>query len=261
MPLFKAFIRVVKSVAGKDIYSYTFGSSDIVKEPIIEANDKEEVKNILLNKYPQFFQNGKIYERETKDIAQFFYVVIFPLYKHEIMQIEEGPWVCAYCNQQHENKYVNRPYINERLLGADLLFCKTEDNYCFNNYKKEKYKDIQFADDENYIKKDSPIYIYKCTEKSTNKCYIGKTRNEPFFRWFNHLRHSSAPFGTYLRTTQLSDWFFEVLNIFPSNTPDDIIFLEESKYILQYNSVSNGYNTILSNKTAIDHNPNQMKLI
>jgi hypothetical protein len=76
---FKAFIRVVKSIAFKDPNEYMgFDTVEVIREPLIEAKDKAEVKAILLEKYPQFFQNGKVYEKETKnDKAQFFYVVIF----------------------------------------------------------------------------------------------------------------------------------------------------------------------------------------
>ena len=72
--MFKAFIRVVKSIALND-YSCGFDTVEVLREPLILAKDKAEVKKILLEKYPQFFQNGKIYEKETKDQAQFFYVI------------------------------------------------------------------------------------------------------------------------------------------------------------------------------------------
>ena len=85
---FKAFIRVVKSLAVvKDNFGYSnpFDSVEVLREPLIEAKDKSVVKQVLLEKYPQFFQNGKVYEKETKDQAQFFYVVIFELYKQRIL--------------------------------------------------------------------------------------------------------------------------------------------------------------------------------
>lgn len=65
---FKAFIRVVKSIAFKDTNEYMgFDTVEVIREPLIEARDKAEVKAALLEKYPQFFQNGKVYEKETKD--------------------------------------------------------------------------------------------------------------------------------------------------------------------------------------------------
>jgi len=113
---FKAFIRVVKSIVLKDD-RFGFDSVEVIREPLIEATDKAEVKRILLEKYPQFFQNGKVYEKETKDQAQFFYVVIFELYKHEIDLIKEGPWTCDHCGQAHVNKYISRPIISRKFEG------------------------------------------------------------------------------------------------------------------------------------------------
>jgi len=247
---FKAFIRVVKSLTMHgDIF---LGKVDVLKEPLIEAESKAEVKKILTERYPQFFQHGKIYEKETKDEAQFFYVVIYPLYNHEINLINEGEWICASCGHVHENKYIERPRISERLFGADKLFCRNDEDTCLENYKKEKYKNVDLPDDTNFIKKDSPNYIYKCTEKVTGKCYIGKTRNAPFFRWWNHLTHSGSPFGLYLRQTKLSDWTFEVLEELPAETPDSEVFRIESEYIIKFKSIENGFNTIISSVVSHD---------
>lgn len=245
---FKAFIRVVKSLTdtGSD-----FDSVTVIREPLIFAKDKIEVKKMLLDWYPQFFQNGKVYEKETKDQAQFFYVVIFPLYNWEIKLIKEGQWICSSCGQVHENKYIEKPRINERLFGSNVMFCRSDDDMCIENYKREKYKNLDFPDDTNYIKTDSPNYIYKCTEKETGKCYIGKTRNAPFFRWWNHLTKSNSPFGLYLRQTKLSDWSFEVLEELPSNISDTEVFRIESNYIVKFDSINNGFNSLISNSCAV----------
>lgn len=257
---FKAFIRVVKSLNSGNYMG--FDSVEIIREPLIEAVDKAGVKTFLLNKYPQFFQNGKVYEKETKDTAQFFYVVIFPLYNNEVDLINEGEWVCEHCKQVHENKYLSKPRFSK--LFPDKLFCKNDglEIDCIEYYKREYYKNVELADDEFYIKKDSPIYIYKITEKTTNKSYIGKTKNEPFFRWWNHLTKSSSPFGLYLRQTKLSDWVFEVIDILPYNTIETEVFRVESEYIVKFNSMANGFNSVISNKSVItnDESINQITL-
>lgn len=264
MAKFKAFIRVVKSIASQDEYfSSGFDTVEVLREPLIEAENKAGVKSKLLELYPQFFQNGKVYERETKDNAQFFYVIIYPLYEFEQKLIDEGQWQCCHCGQVYENKYIDKPYINERLFGSEKLFCKNFNQEgivsCYDAYKKYLYKDIELPDDEAYIKKDSPNYIYKITEKSTGKCYVGKTRNAPFFRWWNHLKHSSSPFGLYLKSTKLSDWTFEVLEELPAEAKDTDVFMIESKYILKYNCIENGYNSLISSK-QYNTNTNQTLL-
>ncbi len=251
---FKAFIRVVKSISGN---SNLFSSENIIYEPMILAESKDEVKKYLLSKYPQFFQNGKIYTKECKDEAQFFYVVIYPLYENEKELIKEGSWTCAKCGQVWENKYILRPITTK--IYADLYFC---DDECKNKYTQiymEK-KGINLLDNEHYIKKDSPIYIYKITENTTNKSYIGKTKNEPFFRWWDHLTKNNSPFGVYLRSTKLTDWTFQVIDILPPNICDSDVFRIESEYILLYNSIKNGFNTTISNKNVVDKKSDKKQL-
>jgi hypothetical protein len=249
---FKAIIKVVKSITIESHYG--FDTVEVIREPYILANNKKEVKKILLEKHPQFFQNQKIYEKETKDQAQFFYVLIYELQQSEIKLIQEGSWSCDYCGQIHDNKYLHRPLISKKFLGK--MFCSNnsyrENNIevdCYERWQQEiAFKDRDLMDDLNYVKIDSPNYIYKITEKATNKSYIGKTRNAPFFRWWNHLKHSQSPFGKYLQTTKLSDWSFEVLEELPSNIIDSEILKIESSYIQLYDSIQNGFNSIISCK-------------
>lgn len=250
--LFKAFIRVVKSIAFAE-YSHfsSFDTCTIIREPVIEAKDKNEVKKIMLEKYPQFFQNGKVYERETKDTAQFFYLTIFPLDKWEIELINQGSWTCASCGQVHENRYVSKPLKMERTFGSDVLFCKSDDEYCLNEYTKKKFNSSTgLADNVFYVRADSPNYIYKITEKATGKSYIGKTKNEPFFRWWDHLKKNESPFGLYLRQSKLSDWTFEVLDMLPCGMSDADVFMVETEYIMKFDSINNGFNSMVSNKDA-----------
>lgn len=250
--LFSASIRVVKSIAYKDTDFYNgfgFDTIEVIKEKMIEATDKDEVKKILLDKYPQFFQNGKIYEKETKDQAQFFYLIIKRISNWDIKLIQEGTWICNNCGEIHENKYVSRPIYTRKPPFQDFLFCDNDN--CMDDFKKQYYKDVEMPDDENYLKADSLNYIYKCTEKSTNKSYIGKTRNAPFFRWWNHLTHSSSPFGIYLRQTKLSDWTFEVLEELPASIPDKEVFRIESEYISKFDTITNGFNSLISNKSVL----------
>lgn len=243
----KAFIRVVKSLT-----KYEFGSTDVVREPFIEAESKDEVKRILAKRYPQFFPDGKVYCREAKDEAQFFYVVIYPLYEYELELIKKGSWMCEHCEQVYENAYVNRPYVRENITGS-LKFCRSEDSHCFESYLKDRYSEfgVDMPDDRAYIKTDSPSCIYKITEKETDKSYIGKTKNAPFFRWWNHLTHSKSPFGIYLRSTKLSDWTFEVLVELPSEIEDVEVFRIETEFIQKYDSINNGFNVVVSNKKAV----------
>lgn len=240
MKEYKAFIRVVKSKMDdidKDCNFYQ------IKEPLIYANDKKEVKEFIFKKYPNFFQNGKVYEKESKDPFQFFYVVIFELFQYEKELIKEGSWVCKYCKQEHINQYIDKPIKNIKLLGGDHLFCS---DYCCNKFIEYKYKQDELGDDLYYINYNSPTYIYKITEKTTNKCYIGKTKNQPFSRWWNHWSYSQTPFDKYLKTTKISDWIFEVIKILPPDLSNKEIFEIESQYITENDSINKGFNSLIS---------------
>lgn len=252
MEKFKAIIRVIKSISETN-----FGPIEVIREPLIEAESKGDVKAFLVKKYPQFFQNGKIYEKETKDQAQFFYVVIFPLYSHEVELINKGEWICDHCGHVHENKYISRPFESRKFEGK--IFCSNDyksgndvvdhdGSFCYKEWKKSYFKNVDLPDDLSYINEKSLNYIYKITEKSSGKSYVGKTRNEPFFRWWNHLRHSSSPFGLYFRTTPISNWTFEVLDIMPPGSDDSDVFKLESEYIRKFNCIENGFNRTISNK-------------
>jgi len=255
--MYKAFIRCVKSIqhlkADRHIPDNWFTTVNVIVEPLIIADTKDEVKRILVDLHPQFFQNGKVYERETKDQAQFFYAVIFPLYEWEKNQIAEGEWTGCSCGQVHENKYVSRPTINEKVFGRDKLFCTSEDNNCMMEYKVGNWGTTrEIVDDATY--NGNVVYIYKCTEKSTGKCYIGKTRNAPFFRWWNHLTQSGSRFGCHLRQSKLSEWTFEVLEELPHSVEGRGAELVESKYIILFDSINNGFNQVISNKDAYASN-------
>lgn len=180
MNYYKAYIRVVKQLT-----EYNFGSENIIVEKLIIAEDKADVKRQLIEKYPQFFPDNKIYEKSTKDEAQFFYVLIYELDTYEIKQVENNTnWKCDFCGKIHENTYLSPPFKKGNWFDGKQ-FCKTVENYCFNEYIKLKNSNNDLLDDPRYVKSDSPVFIYKITEKSSGKSYIGKTKNAPFFRWWS----------------------------------------------------------------------------
>ena len=71
---FKAFIKIVKS---KQPHDMSFIDATIIYEKLIYAKDKKDVKKILMERYPQFFPENKVYEKESvKNPNQIFYVLI-----------------------------------------------------------------------------------------------------------------------------------------------------------------------------------------
>ena len=240
---FNASIRVVKSLVESN---HMFNSVQVVYLPLIEADNKDEVKKILVSEYPKIFQNDKIYERETKDTAQFFYVIINKLSGYDIEKLNSGSWVCSNCGEVHDNQYLSRPRITYK-FGDTKMFCNNDEK-CYNGYKEKLMSKSDFPDDFNYINKNSKNYIYKITEKSSGKCYVGKTKNAPFFRWWNHLTHSKSPFGIYLRETSLCDWKFEIIEILPETASESAVFAKETYWIKYFESTNpeKGFNKTIS---------------
>lgn len=254
---FKAFIKIVKS---KQPHDMSFIDATIIYEKLIYAKDKKDVKKILMEKYPQFFPENKVYEKESvKNPNQIFYVLIYPLREFEIILMNEGEWVCSGCGQKYENKYLNPPK-NYTKIGKDYNFCNyyekgrdpnIDPDICLNLFKgKVEENGIEPPDNMMFVNSDSCSYIYKVTEKATGKSYIGKTKNAPFFRWWEHLKHSRSPFGLHLRNTDLKEWTFEVLETLKPYVKEKEILRIESEYILKYDSINNGYNSVISNKDA-----------
>lgn len=254
---FKAIIRVVKSIAIDPSYTHRiegFGEINIAREPLIYAKNKDEVRRIVAEKYPQFFPDAKVFSKETKDQAQFFYVLIYPLYEYEKQSLISGEWKCSGCGQVYENEYLAYPRIYNQ-LGRSYKFCpSSKDEECLRMFKSGHFNGDDVLDNHNYIQPTSPTHIYKITQKSTGKCYVGKTQNQPIFRWWSHLKHSTSPFGQYLQTTDLKDWTFEVIETLPWDTPSEEVFKRETKYMIELNSIENGFNSVVSSKTAANQN-------
>lgn len=258
---FKAYIKLIKTLQGNNV---DWQKSTLVSERLIYANDKSEVKHFLKTKYPEFFPDGKVFEKESKtNPFQFSYVLIYELQNHEIIALNGGSWTCAGCGQTHSDRYTSPPKTYSK-LGDKYEFCNPRyysdpdeyrhefgrDDPCLKLFRSSDDEAGMMIDDHRFIRPDAPTYIYKITEKSTGKCYIGKTRNAPVWRWWQHLTSSSSPFGIYLRQTDLKNWTFEVLDELHPSINDQDVFKIESQYILDYSSIENGFNVMVSSKNA-----------
>jgi hypothetical protein len=123
---------------------------------------------------------------------------------------------------------------------------------------KQKHTEIERYRNPYENKEDNGIHnpvIYKITNKLTGMPYIGKTKQAFTFRWYQHFFQSAksgvAKFHEAIRTSKVSDWTFEVIEIivFPEEvrSSDEInkyILSRESFFIRKLNSVTNGYNSV-----------------
>ena len=83
-------------------------------------------------------------------------------------------------------------------------------------------------------------YIYKITDKTNGKCYIGQAKNV-FSRWSTHCKPESADSMEISRQIQekgVENFTFEIIEM----VSEDEVDQAEIKWIAYYDSFYNGYN-------------------
>lgn len=104
---------------------------------------------------------------------------------------------------------------------------------------KEREELASTYEDFNY----SVPVIYKITQISTNKSYIGQTQRSFTLRWWEHIkRGNSEKFHSVLQNTPISDWTFQVLEELPLNEKNEVILERETFWINEYNAIEEGFN-------------------
>lgn len=83
-------------------------------------------------------------------------------------------------------------------------------------------------------------YIYKITDKTNNKCYVGQAK-DVFSRWQSHCSATNSQHMEISRQIQskgVSNFTFEVLEVVEDEMADEA----EIKWIAHFNSFYDGYN-------------------
>lgn len=90
--------------------------------------------------------------------------------------------------------------------------------------------------------------IYKITNLVNDKVYIGSTCDDLNLRLFNHFKTSCEyPERKFMAAINALQWFnfrIQLIEDFPCATEDELCS-REAHYILEYNSINEGYNMIL----------------
>lgn len=92
------------------------------------------------------------------------------------------------------------------------------------------------------------IYIYKITDKTNEKCYIGQAK-DVFARWNIHCKPESCAkmeISRQIQSKGIHNFSFEVVEMVDADSADE----SEIKWIAHYDSFYNGYN---KTKGGTDH--------
>lgn len=154
--------------------------------------------------------------------------------------------VCNVCGRTYTE---NEKYLLG--VGGYASHCSKE---CTDNYKYEEAIDNDVNFDFNGI---HDAVIYKITCKTTGKCYIGKTTQAFTLRWYQHFYQSAnTKFHKAIKEHGICEWTFEVIERIdiPKNVrggdKEKVITERETYWMGVYDSVNNGYNTMISQRLA-----------
>ncbi|WP_159641842.1 GIY-YIG nuclease family protein [Erysipelothrix anatis] len=213
----------------KFVYMINSHSKETLFTGICEGVSKKEAVDHILENNQHFFPDGKLFQKRKE--GQFVYVNIF-----ELNEYWENHWTelikCPNCGS--ESTRIERK--NYGVYGR----------YCSEACSDEHIQLISIEpDNRTYINGTS--YIYRITQTSTNKSYIGKTVNHPIWRWWQHLKaNTGTKFHEELKDIPLNDLTFEVLEVLTEKTNTEILEIE-SKYILKFDTINSGFNSVISN--------------
>ncbi len=161
--------------------------------------------------------------------------------------------ICEVC----ENEFT----INEKYITGSSGSNNVCNDDCFNKYQSNRRAENSLSFDRNdYL---NPPVIYKITNIQTDMDYIGKSIRSFTLRWWEHIKAGKLSsenqehcFYKAIKESSLIDWTYQVIEViekYPEACVDYLskerhITERESYWIEKYDSVNNGYNSVISNK-------------
>lgn len=223
----------------------------------IEATSKKDARALLEDEF-----STKITMRATKlddmGVKYQYLLKVFPPDEYWD-EFWSGEKECEICGAKFT--------IIDRNNKGDF---KGSDSYCCSecnsigkhnlNMLREEEKIYKTMEDNNGI--HNPC-IYKITNKNTQMVYIGQTTQYATFRWYQHFASpkSGSKFHSEICNGQITDWIFEVIEMFTNDDLKDIEYNQKNIYINQreqywinhYNSIEDGYNSATADKQERDN--------
>lgn len=183
-----------------------------------------------------------------------------------IMSMKDKPYLrdrfidrsCKQCNSTYT---LNEKYIVD--AGGSREFCCGD---CHRQWREDNGQAYVRDNNFDFNGIHEPV-IYKITCKNDGLCYIGKTTQAFTLRWYQHFYHGgSTKFHEAIKKSGKSGWAFEVIEVI--DIPDSVTGLEKSRLILAresywikyYNSIANGYNSVISQSDDDLHENTQISI-
>lgn len=216
----------------------------------VEAKDKDEANEKINKLY------GKKFPRRVakKDLKSNEFLL-------HLEEIKAGTYTASLFDEK-ECEHCKRPY---RMIDKyNDSHCDYHGwGYCSYHCKEQAYQIQQYKRKEmenNGMGGTRAPVIYKITNKATNKVYVGKTTQVFTLRWYQHFFQSeNTKFHQEINSTKVTDWLFEVIEIV--SIPDELkastdiqkyIASREVYWMNHYDSINNGYNSVVSDKDELD---------
>ena len=191
----------------------------------VSAENKKEARHIIETEYDHKFPLRDSKNNKSCYILGLYEMGNDPQYSFVAEQFKVKK--CKQCGEEYT-------IIDKFNFGvnATLEFCSNE---CRIAYREEnKTYNVDNFDFSNPV-------IYKITQKTTGKCYIGQTTRSFTLRWWEHIKSSDGnKFHSEMQETDITDWTFEVIEVCKDK---DVLDKRESHWINFYNSVEDGFNS------------------
>lgn len=146
------------------------------------------------------------------------------------------------CECQAKYRIIDR--VNSECRYTNTRFCSILCEKTANERKAKKY----------LVLPNCPS-IYKITNKVTGLAYVGRTNNTFTLRWHTHFftpPETETKFTQAIRAHKVTDWIFEIIEIVDiekrikkSHSIDSVMAERERFWIKKYNTINNGYNSLL----------------
>jgi hypothetical protein len=249
------FLFQIKGKRGEPTAGFYGGDSNWSFPPIwqdkVEANNAKEAKLVIEDLYGRKFPLRVLSKdlESTEFLLNIKEIKDDDIYTKKLFENTD----CTHCKSQFK-------IIEKYQMGANNYggrdFCSSE---CANKEReKNRIPTIDFKESvaiHDYV-------IYKITNRETNMCYIGQTKQAFTFRWYQHFYQTKdVKFHEAIMSFPVTAWIFEVIEVI--DIPEEIkydkaairnlVLSKETEYIRKFNCVVNGYNSVKSKDDGIEN--------